>query len=472
MAPKKRPGERWFELAPDNIWQEFETPQDDSYVPKASTVLAWSVQVVKTSSYKIMLMVKVGTTDKTTWASVAGWEVASVQALGEYMDVLLENSAMENVHMFMGQSEPFDSQYIRETCIEREDIKPQAIFLDDSVLNTKVASRFTKLKQAVTMLNKALASKPKPGSTVRRKSPTEEGAGSSRPQTVRKPRPVPTGSRRTSTTATPSVSEAPTPSGSRQTTPSKRSRETSVMTDEPVSPELRILRPGELADTAEAQRIVDTFTEKCSHCFFMGREFKFDVNIAQCHLAPPEKCVRAKEDEYVEQIIQAMTSEQYKDDRQTIVVMPQGLKTMPTAEMWPQIKDGDFWLIDGQHSVEAAKKIQLRTDWADPNNLKEKLKCWKALVVWSDNETILSDISRFFNMGNKRRTYQASWIRNIMASRSVWEFYGRPPKERENAKDKNPKWEVSTILIFYYFLCKFIVWVDRPKLLLRMWAYI
>ena len=75
MAPKKRPGERWFELAPDKIWQEFETPQDDSYVPKASTVLAWSVQVVKTSSFKIMLMVKVGTTDKTTWASVAGWEV-------------------------------------------------------------------------------------------------------------------------------------------------------------------------------------------------------------------------------------------------------------------------------------------------------------------------------------------------------------------------------------------------------------
>jgi hypothetical protein len=103
--------------------------------------------------------------------------------------------------------------------------------------------------------------------------------------------------------------------------------------------------------------------------------------------------------------------------------------------------------------VEASKKIQLMTEWDDPNKQKEKLKVWKALVVWSDNETILSDISRFFNMGNKKRAYQASWIRNIMASREVWEFYGRPPKERENAKDKNPKWEVS------------MVWVDRPKLL-------
>ena len=55
-------------------------------------------------------------------------------------------------------------------------------------------------------------------------------------------------------------------------------------------------------------------------------------------------------------------------------------------------------------------------------------------------------------MGNKMNAYQASWIRNIMASRDVWEFYGRPPKKRENAKDMNPKWEVS------------MVWVERPKL--------
>ena len=63
-------------------------------------------------------------------------------------------------------------------------------------------------------------------------------------------------------------------------------------------------------------------------------------------------------------------------------------------------------------------------------------------MVWSDDETRLSNISRYFNMGNKR-AYQASWIRNIMVSREMWEFFGRPPKERENVKDKNPKWEVS-----------------------------
>ena len=147
MAPKKRPGERWFLLAPDHLWQEYETPQDDSYVAKDGIVLGWSIQVVKASMFKLLFVVKVGTHDQHTWATLTGWEVASVQALGDHVDVILENSAVQNVHMFMHQFvEPFDPLYAKETCVEPETIKPEAIFIDGNVTNTKVASRFTKLK--------------------------------------------------------------------------------------------------------------------------------------------------------------------------------------------------------------------------------------------------------------------------------------------------------------------------------------
>lgn len=76
-------------------------------------------------------------------------------------------------------------------------------------------------------------------------------------------------------------------------------------------------------------------------------------------------------------------------------------------------------------------KIQLNNNWEDPNRQKEKLKVQKPLVVWSDNETKLNDISRYFNMGNKKRAYLTFWIKNIMASREVWEFYGKLPKQGE-----------------------------------------
>lgn len=89
----------------------------------------------------------------------------------------------------------------------------------------------------------------------------------------------------------------------------------------------------------------------------MGRDFKFDININQCHLEPPEKCVRIKGDAYVDWIIAQTVSEQFKDDRQAIVVIPQGQKKMPTPEMWPKIERMDFWLIGSQLSVEHPKKF-------------------------------------------------------------------------------------------------------------------
>jgi hypothetical protein len=78
--------------------------------------------------------------------------------------------------------------------------------------------------------------------------------------------------------------------------------------------------------------------------------------------------------------------------------------------------------------------------------VKDRVKTWEALVVWSDNDGMLCDISRYFNSLNKIKAYQASWIQNIIASRDVWEHYGRPARERDNARDKNPKWEVSIVL--------------------------
>ena len=89
-------------------------------------------------------------------------------------------------------------------------------------------------------------------------------------------------------------------------------------------------KPGFDVDPAATQRITDTFMNKCGHCFFMGRFFKFDVDINQCHDAPTEKCVRAKEEAYVNWIVTQIMSDTFKEDMQTIVVMPQGLNRMST----------------------------------------------------------------------------------------------------------------------------------------------
>ena len=62
------------------------------------------------------------------------------------------------------------------------------------------------------------------------------------------------------------------------------------------------------------------------------------------------------EEAYINWIDARLMSKRFKDDRQTIMVMPQGLKKMPKSDMWPKTSKGDFWFIDGQHNVQASKK--------------------------------------------------------------------------------------------------------------------
>ena len=178
---------------------------------------------------------------------MTGWEVESVHALGGHVDVITESPSQQTAHVFMHEFvEHFDPVYLIESCAEPNVVKPETIFRDAVVSGTKIATRFMKLKQTISALNKAQQSKSKPQQPMWRKATAEEGIGSSKPLSIRKPRPVPAGSRRTTPTGTPVDSRTPTPSQNRQTTLSKRPRESgSVMTDEPLSLELKMPKPGE-----------------------------------------------------------------------------------------------------------------------------------------------------------------------------------------------------------------------------------
>jgi hypothetical protein len=121
MPPKKRPGERWLKLAPFEIVEEYETPTDDSYVPKEDLLVAWSFFVVKAAQFKILFVLKVGSEESFTWAIVTGWEVSSIQALGGHVVIILENSSQQSAHVFMQDLvQPFDLAYLKEQCAEPE----------------------------------------------------------------------------------------------------------------------------------------------------------------------------------------------------------------------------------------------------------------------------------------------------------------------------------------------------------------
>jgi hypothetical protein len=71
--------------------------------------------------------------------------------MGDYVNVVLENSALEIAHMFMHQfTEVFDSAYVRESCVDHHVIEPKTFFINNIVTNSRVANRFQKLKMPLT----------------------------------------------------------------------------------------------------------------------------------------------------------------------------------------------------------------------------------------------------------------------------------------------------------------------------------
>jgi hypothetical protein len=130
-----------------------------------------------------------------------------------------------------------------------------------------------------------------------------------------------------------------------------------------------------------------------------------------------------------------------KGDMQTVTVMPKGLTSRPTEADWPRIQNGEFYIIDGQHNLDASKMLLKDNNFQ--HEQKTSLRYWKAFLVWFDDWEKLRKISTYLNTPNKVRAFEASWAANIVAARDVWMAHGCPPKERENAKAMSPKWKVS-----------------------------
>ena len=112
-----------------------------------------------------------------------------------------------------------------------------------------------------------------------------------------------------------------------------------------------------------------------------------------------------------------------KSTKQTLCVMPIGLSKKPIE--WKEIKDGDFYIINKQHSVEASKFM-----FDDANNVDKDervgFRQWNCFIVWSEDAEKLHCISAYYNWTNHFVAVQPSWATNILGARSVWEAMGRP----------------------------------------------
>jgi hypothetical protein len=100
-------------------------------------------------------------------------------------------------------------------------------------------------------------------------------------------------------------------------------------------------------------------------------------------------------------------------------------KNSRQPKSWEEVKNGNFYIINGQHSV-AASKLMMEEGSGVSEDVQQYFKTWNCFIVWSLSAEKLRSISAYYNRVNHFQAIQPSWATNILGARSVWIAMGRP----------------------------------------------
>lgn len=195
----------------------------------------------------------------------------------------------------------------------------------------------------------------------------------------------------------------------------------SALTEIPMSLEVTRKPDYKLATVA-----YKNFWSSCTDAFLFGVDTKFNLPIDQLVNAPADLNIRVSEENIVEGMMHYLLHLPDRSTRQTLCVMPKGQNYKPGN--WETIANGEFYIINGQHSVAASKLMQ--NIGLDDDMVKE-FRTWNCYVVWTKDKEILRTISAYYNRVNHFSIFKPSWATNILGARQVWNALGSPSPPKE-----------------------------------------
>ena len=113
--------------------------------------------------------------------------------------------------------------------------------------------------------------------------------------------------------------------------------------------------PQKKADFKHINEVYKKFWSECEDAYIFGVDAKRELSIDQLVDAPVEYNIQSREDKLVDAMVIYLLNLPERKARQTLCVMPTNRTEKPTS--WEEIKDGDFYIINGQYSVAASRLI-------------------------------------------------------------------------------------------------------------------
>ena len=214
------------------------------------------------------------------------------------------------------------------------------------------------------------------------------------------------------------------------------------------------LSDGDEEDLEAISKIYNQFWMEFQGCYIFEMDEKRELSIDQLDLAPIDWTIWDYEERGMEKMRNYFLNMLNRMARQTLCVMPQCDRK---STSWDEVKEGRFWIINGQHSVAASQSIQTMDV---PEAVKTSFRKWSCFIVYSKSKEKLRKISVYYNRVNHFSVFKPSWSTNILSAQFIWTELGwpLPPKSatavgravRANVRDKenDRKYKVIPILSF------------------------
>lgn len=190
---------------------------------------------------------------------------------------------------------------------------------------------------------------------------------------------------------------------------------------------------GKEIDVKTFQEELIEFRDRVKPMYIWGQAFTAEVDVKYMELAPKEMKYRPFHSSLEDSLFQVFLTSLHPV-KQTLTLMPICDEKPATYE---DAKNMKFYIINGQHSWAAACRLLVSKDV--DSTVKNMYRTWTCDFVWTDDNLLLSELSRRVNNTNQFHWDSPEYLLHIQYARDLWVHYGRPTSD---GKSKS-KWKVG-----------------------------
>jgi len=205
----------------------------------------------------------------------------------------------------------------------------------------------------------------------------------------------------------------------------------------------------EIEDPKEDNKAMTSLENKKAYYPF-GIDEVFSIDVMRCFPAPSNYVYRRLNPDWVK-ILTVDFIEKPQQEEILAILMPFDLSTnVPLDKIAREdVHNVHYWIISGQHSISAAKRVQGAKVAKVTPQLRQQFKYRRSKIVLNCPPKISREISKDANLSVAMSMQKEPFLDQLMQARAQWNANGRPSKPPPGVNQTKKDFESWKVLVSF-----------------------